>query len=102
PGITITRDISGEGVNIAIRGLGSNFTRVLLNNAPVAVASTGRTDAQSTNREVDLDLIPTELLTQLTVRKSSSASMVEGGAAGTVDMRSARPFDHGGGQRLTY
>ena len=35
---------SGEGLNIAIRGLGTNFTRVLLNNAPVAVASTGRTD----------------------------------------------------------
>lgn len=101
PGITITRDISGEGVNIAIRGLGTNFTRIMLNNAPVAVASTGRTDAQSTNREVDLDLFPTELFTQLTVRKSSAASMLEGGAAGTVNMRSARPFDTEG-QRLTF
>ncbi len=79
-----------------------NFTRVLLNNAPVAVASTGRTDAQNTNREVDLDLFPTELFTQLTVRKSASAAMLEGGAAGTVDMRSARPFDNGGGPRVTY
>src|SRR6185312_14589741 len=31
PGITITRDITGQGVNIAIRGLGTDFTRVLLN-----------------------------------------------------------------------
>jgi TonB-dependent receptor len=69
----------------------------------VAVASTGRTDAQNTNREVDLDLFPTELFTQLTVHKSSSAHMLEGGAAGTVDMRSARPFDHGAAtQNLTY
>ncbi len=65
PGITINRETSGEGLNIAIRGLGTNFTKVLLNGAPVAVASTGRTDAQSTNREVDLDLFPTELFTQL-------------------------------------
>lgn len=27
PGITITRETSGEGLNIAIRGLGTNFTR---------------------------------------------------------------------------
>src|SRR5690606_34450176 len=53
PGITISRETSGEGLNVAIRGLGTNFTKVLLNGAPVAVASTGRTDAQSTNREVD-------------------------------------------------
>ncbi len=96
PGITITRDIDGEGTNIAIRGLGTNFTRVLLNGAPIAIASTGTTDAQNTNREVDLDMLPTELFTQLTVHKSSSAEMIEGGAAGTVDMRSARPFDNPG------
>src|SRR5690349_21270501 len=103
PGIQITRETSGEGLNIAIRGLGTNFTKILLNGAPVAVASTGRTDAQNTNREVDLDLFPTELFTQLTVHKSASAHMLEGGAAGTVDMRSARPFDHGAAtQNLTY
>ncbi len=101
PGITISRDITGEGTDISIRGLGTNFTKVLLNGAPVAVASTGITDAANTNREVDLDLFPTELFTQLTVKKTSSAAMIEGGAAGTVDMRSARPFDNPGAQ-LTY
>jgi outer membrane receptor for ferrienterochelin and colicin len=40
PGITISREITGDGLNVAIRGLGNNFTRVLLNNAPVAIAST--------------------------------------------------------------
>src|SRR3954462_10266178 len=101
PGITISRDIDGEGTDISIRGLGTNFTKVLLNGAPVAVASTGTTDSQNTNREVDLDLFPTELFTQLTVKKTSSADMIEGGAAGTVDMRSARPFDNPGAH-LTY
>ncbi len=101
PGITINREVSGEGISVAIRGLGTNFTKVLLNGAPVAVASTGRTDAQSTNREVDLDMFPTELFTQLTVSKSPNAGMVEGGAAGTVNMRSARPFDSDG-PRVSY
>jgi TonB-dependent receptor len=96
PGVTVGREITGEGLTIQIRGLGSSFTRVLLNGAPVASASTGRTDAQSANREVDLDFLPTELFTKLTVSKSPTASMTEGGAAGIVDMRTARPFDKRG------
>ena len=70
-----------------------DFTKVLLNGAPIAVASTGPTDAQNTNQEVDLNMFPTELFTSLTVEKTSAADMLEGGAAGTVNMRSARPFD---------
>ncbi|WP_443749975.1 TonB-dependent receptor [Asticcacaulis solisilvae] len=101
PGITIAREIDGEGTTIAIRGLGSSFTRVLLNGAAVAVASTGDVNTSDTNREVDLDLFPPELFTQLTVTKTASANMLEGGAAGTVNMRQARPFDTKG-DRLQY
>lgn len=101
PGITISREVTGEGLNVAIRGLGTNFTKVLLNNAPVAVASTGRTDAQNANREVDLNMFPVELIARLSVAKSPTAGMIEGGAAGTVNMRSARPFDHEG-FRINY
>ncbi|RSV47192.1 TonB-dependent receptor [Sphingomonas sp. ABOLD] len=93
PGITITRDVTGEGVNVAIRGLGSNFTNVTLNGAPIAVASSGSTDAQGTDRSVDLSFFPTDLFTKLTVNKSYTADLLEGGAAGNVDLRSARPFD---------
>jgi TonB-dependent receptor len=101
PGVTIAREITGEGTTIAIRGLGSSFTRVLLNGAPVAVASTGDVNTSDTNREVDLDMFPPELFTQLTVTKSASASQIEGGAAGVVNMRQARPFDTKG-DRLQF
>lgn len=96
PGVVLTREITGEGLQIQIRGLGTNFTRILLNGAPVASASTGRVDSQSANREVDMDFLPGELFSSVTVVKSPTASMLEGGAAGIVDMRSARPFDRKG------
>lgn len=96
PGVQVAREITGEGLNIQIRGLGTSFTKILLNGAPVAVASTGRTDNQNTNREVDLDMLPTDLFKKLTVSKSPTAAMIEGGAAGVVDMRSARAFDNKG------
>ena len=55
PGVTISREIDGEGVNASIRGLGTSFTKVTLNGANVAVASTGATDTANANREVDLN-----------------------------------------------
>lgn len=96
PGVQVSRDVTGEGMNIKIRGLGSSFTKILLNDAQIAVASSGPADGQNSNREVDLDLLPTDLFTKLTVSKSPAADMLEGGAAGVVNMRSARPFDKEG------
>jgi TonB-dependent receptor len=101
PGIQLTREINGDGLNIAIRGLGTNFTKILLNGSQIAVASSGRTDAQNQNREVDLNLFPTELFTRLDVSKTPMARQVEGGVAGVVNMRSARPLDRAG-RHLTY
>ncbi|MET0496699.1 MAG: TonB-dependent receptor [Steroidobacteraceae bacterium] len=101
PGIQLTREITGEGLNIQIRGLGNNFTKVLLNGSQIGVASSGRTDATNQNREIDLDLFPTELFSRLDVSKTPTAGMVEGGVSGVVNMRTARPFDNPG-TRFTY
>jgi TonB-dependent receptor len=96
PGIQLSREVTGEGLNVAIRGLNTNFTKTTINGAAVGVASTGRVDGQGQNREVDLDLFPVELFTRLDVSKSPTASQLEGGVAGTVNMRTARPFDNPG------
>ncbi len=101
PGVTISREIDGEGLNVSIRGLGTNFTKITLNGAAIAVASTGATDQRNNNREVDLNMFPTELFTQLTVSKSQTSNQIEGGAAGVVNMRTQRPFDKEG-FRFTY
>ncbi len=98
PGVNITRaHIDGEGLNISIRGMGAAFTRVLLNGAPVASASAGSWGGNiSANRETDIDFLPSELFSSASVYKSQRASILDGGIAGTVDMRSARPFDKRG------
>jgi TonB-dependent receptor len=96
PGVTISREVDGSGVNVSIRGLGTNFTKILLNGNPITVATTGGTDSANNNREVDLNMFPTELFTQLTVSKTPSPDQIEGGAAGTITMRSMRPFDKPG------
>jgi TonB-dependent receptor len=94
PGILLIREIDGTGTQISIRGLSTNFTKILLNGSQIAVASDGTTDAGNSNREVDLDMLPTELFTSLTVHKTAMPSLLEGGASGTVNMVNIRPFDN--------
>ncbi|MDB2499501.1 MAG: TonB-dependent receptor [Opitutales bacterium] len=84
PGVAIQRD-NGEGRRIQIRGLGSDFVRVLLNGVPLSTASSGRS--------VDFDVFPSELFTRVSVNKTAKASDVEGGISGVVNLRNARPFD---------
>jgi TonB-dependent receptor len=96
PGVTISRENDGSGMRIALRGLDTNFVKITLNGAVVSTASTGNTDASGSNREVDLNIFPIELFSQLTVSKTSTADMLEGGASGVINMRSMRPFDNPG------
>ncbi|MFB0872511.1 MULTISPECIES: TonB-dependent receptor [unclassified Sphingobium] len=97
PGVRLNRDITGEGTQVAIRGLGPSFSKVLLNGSQIAVASDGgTTGGGGDNRQVDLDFFPSELFTRLDLAKSATASTIEGGIAGTVNLRNARPFDKPG------
>jgi TonB-dependent receptor len=93
PGVQINRDPFGQGVNVSVRGLGTSFTKVLLNGAQFSVATTGTIDTQNQNREVDLDLFPTELFSRFDIQKTPTAAALEGGVSGIVNIRAARPFD---------
>lgn len=96
PGVRLNRDINGEGFQVAVRGLGPAFSQVLLNGSQIAVASDGGTNGGAVSRGVDLDFFPSELFTRLDVAKSPVASTLEGGIAGTINLRNARPFDNPG------
>lgn len=100
PGVQLQRGVEGQGLDVSIRGLGPSFTRVTLDGGSVQTASIGL-NQQNQDREVDLNLLPSEFFSQLTVSKTPMASMLEGGIAGTVDMRTIRPLDHPG-THLTY
>lgn len=97
PGVVLNRDpATGEGLQISVRGLGSQYTKIVLNNSPIAVATASGIDQTNSNRETDMNMFPGELFSNISVQKSSRADQLEGGAAGTVNMRSRRPFDKPG------
>jgi TonB-dependent receptor len=102
PGIAIDRD-AGEGRQITVRGLGSDFTRVRLNQLE-ALATTGGTDSSggaNRSRAFDFNVFASELFNSLTVRKSASAEVDEGSLGATVDLQTARPFDYRGGLTIS-
>ena len=98
PGITITRD-AGEGRQIALRGLGADFTRTQLNGMEVLTNTASGMDnrgAVSRSRSFDYSMFASELFDRITVSKSYTADQDEGGIGGTVQLQTAKPFDYKG------
>lgn len=97
PGVAISRD-GGEGRNITLRGLGPEFTLVTLNGMEVPSATAGLDSSGGVNRgrSFDFNVFSSELFNRIDVNKSSTASIEEGGLAGTVQLHTARPLDQPG------
>lgn len=87
-GISISRTTGGEGMYVGVRGLGSQYNIVTLNNRILATDDDGR--------DLAFDILPADVISGADVLKSAQASALEGSIGGTVNLRSARPFDRPG------
>ena len=94
PGVAISRR-SGEGRQITVRGLGSDYTRVRVNGMEAIATSSGTSNSGGTNRGrgFDFNIFSSDLFNSLMVRKTASAEVEEGSLGATVDLNAARPFD---------
>lgn len=86
PGLTSQR-LNGRANVISIRGFGPDFSQTLLNGREQTTTSD--------NRSVELDQYPSEIVNQVVVYKSPTASLVGQGLVGTVDIRTVRPLETG-------
>ena len=95
PGVAITR-ANGEGRQVTVRGLGSEYTRVRINGMEAIATTGGTVNSGGTNRTrgFDFNIFASELFNSLTVRKTASADVEEGSLGATVDLQTARPFDY--------
>jgi iron complex outermembrane receptor protein len=104
PGVALTRSDGGEGRNIAVRGLGAQFTKVRINGMEGA-AQTGSSDiygAGNNGRSFDFNVFPTEIFSQLAVRKTTSADVEEGSLGATVDLKAPGAFDYDRDQVFSF
>jgi TonB-dependent receptor len=97
PGVTLERNNVGDGSAVNLRGLGPQFTAVTVNGMEGVSSGTDNTFGRSNgSRGFNFEILPSELFTNATVNKSSSANLVEGGLAGVIELETARPFDQKG------
>lgn len=94
PGVQINRDRAGEGTTINVRGLSAGFTVTTINGFNTTTSAYSGNEGRGSG----LDVIPNELFRRLTLAKSPTASTVEGGTAGVVDLQPLRAFDKKGFQ----
>lgn len=98
PGVTITRE-AGEGRQLSIRGTLPDFTQVTLNGMPVLANNDSPMDSRQQkqrDRSFDFNIFSSELFHQAQVFKAYSAEQLSGGLAGTVALKTAKPFDRAG------
>jgi len=85
PGISAVRT-GGKASEINIRGLSGIYVHTTLNGRE-QVSTSG-------TRSVEFAQYPSELISGATVYKSQKSSLIEGGVAGTVELRTASPLDN--------
>ncbi|MFC6441509.1 TonB-dependent receptor [Bowmanella sp. JS7-9] len=88
-GVTIQRQF-GEGAGVSIRGAGLDLTLTTLNGQNVA--STGWFVLEPAKRSFNYELLPSELVGNLEVYKSTQADLAEGGVGGTVVVNTRKPL----------
>ncbi|QBG36440.1 TonB-dependent receptor [Litorilituus sediminis] len=83
-GVAIDRK-GGEGQLITVRGMGPEFTSVLLNGRTLATTSGGRA--------FSFDIFASELISGAEVFKTQAAHLQEGAIGATVNVTTFKPFD---------
>jgi TonB-dependent receptor len=89
-GVAITRD-GGEGREITVRGLGSQFTVTRLNGLP-AQATSSANDSANRDRSFDFNVFASELFKSLVVHKTAEANLDEGSLGAVVDLNTGHPL----------
>lgn len=90
PGVSIQRD-GGEGRQVTVRGLPSQFTRVRVNGLEtITTANDGA--ASNRDRSFDFNVFASELFTSLVVRKTAEASLDEGSLGAVIDLNTGNPL----------
>jgi iron complex outermembrane receptor protein len=90
PGVQVERNSNGiEGDRVSIRGLGSNFVTTSINGrTPLSFGTEGKANFNQFN----LNVLPTEIASEIIITKTPSAEMIESGIGGSLEVKTLNVF----------
>ncbi len=98
PGVNTQAGAAGEGGfdendRVSIRGTSASLTQVTFNGHMVSTGDWFLLDQyQTIGRSVSFTLLPSELVSSIVVYKTQTPDQIEGGVAGSVDVRTHTPL----------
>lgn len=90
-GVAVRTDYD-EAEKVALRGTNPDMTMILFNGHAIAGADWYVGDQASASRSTSLSLLPSSVLNQAQVYKTSQADIVDGGLAGTINVTTRKPL----------
>ncbi len=91
-GVAVRSDYD-EAEKVSMRGTNADMSLILFNGHTVSGGDWYVADQLSSSRSTSLSLMPSSVLNQATVYKTSQANIVDGGLAGTIDVTTRKPLD---------
>jgi iron complex outermembrane receptor protein len=91
PGVAVRTDYD-EAEKVAMRGTNPDMSLILFNGHTVSGGDWYIVDQASSSRSTSLSLMPSSVLNQAMVYKTSQANIVDGGMAGTINVSTRKPL----------
>ena len=91
-GVAVRTDYD-EAEKVSIRGTNPDMSLILFNGHTVSGGDWYVADQGSSSRSTSLSLIPSSVLNQAIVYKTSQANIADGGLAGTINVTTRKPLE---------
>ncbi|WP_338762452.1 TonB-dependent receptor [Massilia sp. METH4] len=90
-GVAVRTDYD-EAEKVSMRGTNPDMSLIIFNGHAVSTADWYVADQGSSSRSTSLSLVPSSVLNQAIVHKTSHANLVDGGLAGTINVTTRKPL----------
>ncbi len=92
PGVAVLSD-DDEAEKASLRSINPDFTLILFNGHTIGGGDWHNSAPFSSSRSISLNLVPSSVISQALVYRTSQANILDGGLEGTINVTTRRPLE---------